>query len=179
MEHLLINSNIRLETVKLSMAPQIFSAIEKDREYLKEWLPFIEHTKQLADTEEFLQSIVSQPQEKRDEIYSIWYKEEFSGLIGFKETDWLNKKTELGYWLSKDKQGKGIITASVKLLVKFSFKKLNLNRVQIKVASGNFKSSSIPKNLGFSFEGLERAGEKHQNGYHDLEVYSFLAKDFS
>jgi ribosomal-protein-serine acetyltransferase len=89
----------------------------------------------------------------------------------------VNKKTELGYWLAENMQGKGIITGSITVLIRFAFKKLKLNRVQIKVAVGNFKSLAIPKKLGFSFEGIERAGEKHQQLYHDLEVYSLLAND--
>jgi ribosomal-protein-serine acetyltransferase len=177
MEHLRINSNARLETVKLSMAPVIFSAIDKDREYLQKWLPFIEYSKQVLDTENFLQSVISQPAKERDEIYSIWHKEEFAGLIGFKETDWINKKTELGYWLVENMQGKGIITSCIAVLIRFAFKKLKLNRVQIKVAVGNSKSAAIPKKLGFYLEGIERAGEKHQQLYHDLEVYSLLAND--
>lgn len=177
MEHLRIDRNTRLETVKLSMAPLIFSAIDKDREYLQEWLPFIEFSNQVSDTYKFLQSIINQADKKRDEIYSIWYKEEFAGLIGFKETDWINKKTELGYWLSENMQKKGIITSCVTTLVSFAFKKLKLNRVQIKVAPDNSKSAAIPKKLGFLLEGIERAGEKHHQIYRDLEVYSLLAND--
>ena len=177
MEHIRIDRNTRLETVKLSMTPVIFSAIDKDRKYLQKWLPFIEFSNQESDTYKFLQSVINQPNKEKDEIYSIWYKEEFAGLVGFKETDWINKKTELGYWLSERMQGKGIITCCVKALVRFAFKKLKLNRVQIKVAPGNSKSAAIPKKLGFLFEGIERAGEKHQQLYRDLEVYSLLAND--
>lgn len=177
MEHLRIDRNTRLETVKLSMAPLIFSAIDKDRKYLQEWLPFIEFSNQVSDTEKFLESIINQPAKEKDEVYSIWHKEEFAGLIGFKETDWINKKTELGYWLVEKMQGKGIITNSISVLIRFAFKKLKLNRIQIKVAVGNSKSAAIPKKMGFTFEGIERSGEKQGQSYSDLEVYSLLESD--
>jgi ribosomal-protein-serine acetyltransferase len=177
MENLIINKSIRIESVKVSMAPEIFSVIDRDREYLKKWLPFIEQTKEVTDTEKFLQSVVNQGQIKKDDVYSIWVNEEFAGLIGFKETDWINRKTELGYWLADKMQGKGIITQCVSKLVYFAFQKLKLNRVQIKVAVGNQKSAAIPKRLHFQFEGIERAGERHNNKYLDLEVYSILKTD--
>ena len=104
-------------------------------------------------------------------------KEEFAGLIGFKETDWVNKKTEIGYWLIEKMQGKGIITSCVTKLIKFAFQKLKLNRTQIKVAVGNSKSVAIPKRLGFTLEGIERAGEKHGQEYLNLKVYSLLKSD--
>lgn len=177
MEHLTVNQNIRLEIVKVSMAPEIFSVIDRDREYLKVWLPFIEMTNEISDTEKFLQSVINQPQVKKDEIYSIWYKEEFAGLIGFKETDWINRKTELGFWLADKMQGKGIITKCVEKLISYSFKKLKLNRIQIKVAVGNCKSAAVPKRLNFKYEGIERSGELHSSKYLDLEIYSLIKTD--
>lgn len=177
MEHISVNKNVRLETIKLSMAPVIFSTIERDRMYLQTWLPFIEMTHQISDTEKFIQSIVNQPAGKKDDIYSIWYNEEFAGLIGFKDTDWLNRKTELGYWLAENMQGKGIVSNCVGKLIRYAFQKLKLNRIQIKVAVGNSKSAAVPQKLGFIFEGIERAGELQNQKYHNLEIYSLLKTD--
>ena len=179
MEYIRVNSKIELETLKLSMTDVIFETIDRDREFLTRWLPFVDYTQNKSDTENFIKSVVNQPGRKRDEVYSIWYKHEFAGLIGFKETDWINRKTELGYWLAERMQGKGIITASTEKLVRFAFQKLNMNRVQVKVAVGNSKSSAIPKKLGFKFEGVEREGERHRNTYFDLEVYSYLKSDLT
>ncbi len=178
MEQITVNENIRLEIVKLSMAPIIFETINRDREYLKTWLPFVEFTNQLSDTEKFIESVVNHPESKKEELYSIWYKEEFAGLIGLKDTDWTNKKTELGYWLAEKMQGKGIITNCVRKLLNYSFQKLKLNRVQIKVAAGNIKSAAIPQRLNFQKEGIERSGEFHKNQYLDLEIYSMLKHEW-
>ncbi len=174
MEHLQVDKNIRMEAIKLSMAQEIFDTIQRDRNYLKKWLPFVELTEKITDTERFIQSILNQSESKKDEVYSIWFNEEFAGLIGFKETDWLNRKTELGYWLSEKMQGKGIITKCIEKLIRYIFQKLKLNRIQIKIAVGNVKSAAIPKRLGFQFEGIEREGEKHNQKYLDLQVFSLL-----
>ncbi|MFV0589908.1 MAG: GNAT family N-acetyltransferase [Draconibacterium sp.] len=176
MEHIRISDKLRLEKVKTSMADVIFQTIDRDREYLKEWLPFVNFTKKMSDTELFIQSI-SSPENVRDEIFSIWYNEEFAGLIGFKDTDWTNRKTEIGYWLAQPMQGKGIILACVQKLIAYAFRKLKLNRIQIKVAEYNQKSEAIPKKLNFTFEGIERHGELHGNKYLNLKIYSYLASD--
>jgi ribosomal-protein-serine acetyltransferase len=39
------------------------------------------------------------------------------------------------------------------------------------------KSEAIPQRLGFTFEGIERAGELHGNAYLNLKIYSLLKKD--
>lgn len=176
MEHFRINDKLRLELVKVEMAPVIFEAIDRDREYLKQWLPFVNFTFEVSDTEKFLQSLNS-GSNKRDAVYSIWYKEEFAGLIGFKDTDWVNRKTEIGYWLAEKMQHKGIIISCVKKLVEYAFKRLRFNRIQIKVAEENKKSEAIPLKLNFTFEGIERAGELHGNKLLNLKIYSLLATD--
>lgn len=177
MEHIRVNPKILLEAVNLSMAPVIFESIDRDRDFLTQWLPFVEYTQNLSDTENFIKSLVNQTGKKRDEVFAIRYKGEFAGLIGFKDTDWVNRKTELGYWLAKNMQGKGIITSCVDKLTVYAFRKLKMNRIQVKVAKGNSKSAAIPKKLGFEYEGTERAGELHRNKFFDLEVYSLLKSD--
>lgn len=178
MENLVVNDHIRLESLKLSMAQQIYNTIDRDRQYLKQWLPFVEMTHHISDTENFIKIVSSNEKYKRDNIYSIWYRETFAGLVGFKDTDWNNRKTELGYWLAEKLQGKGIITTCVKKLLSYAFVKMRMNRVQIKVAIGNYKSAAIPKRLGFQLEGIERAGEFHDNKFLDLQVFSLLKKDW-
>ncbi len=173
MEHIRVNQKIRLELINTSMAEIIFETIDRDREYLKKWLPFVNYTSKVEDTEAFIASI-TRAGNKKDLVYTIWYNEEFAGLIGFKDTDWVNRKTELGYWLAEKMQQKGIITACVEKLVRFAFQKQRMNRVQIKVAEKNLPSEKIPLKLGFVYEGTERQGEHHANGYVNLKIYSKL-----
>jgi|WetSurMetagenome_2_1015567.scaffolds.fasta_scaffold188561_3 ribosomal-protein-serine acetyltransferase len=174
MEYLKVNDEIHLESIKMTLAPIIYTAIENNRIFLKKWLPFVDQTRSLIDTEAFIKSVLDIPFDERDNVYSIWYKGEFAGLIAYKDTDRMNSKTELGYWLIEKMQGNGVITKSVLKLMEFAFQNLSINRIQIKVAIGNFKSSAIPKRLNFQFEGIERNGEKHFNDFLDLEVYSYL-----
>lgn len=177
MEHIRINDKTRLEKLSLSMSQVVYAAIERDREYLKEWLPFVEFTEKLSDTEAFIGSL-SEKGNRKDLVYSIWYKEEFAGLIGFKDSDWVNRKTEIGYWLSEKMQGKGIATLCVESLIRYAFRNKKMNRIQIKVAVKNSRSAAIPQKLGFKFEGVEREGELHSKGYVDLSVYSLLKADW-
>lgn len=177
MEHLRINDDLRLERVNLSMAETIFNAIDRDRDYLKMWLPFVEFTHQVSDTERYLQRVNEETLNETNEIFSIWLKEEFAGLVGFNHIDHLNKKAEIGYWLAEKMQGKGIITVCIESLISYAFQKLKMNRLTIKVAVGNKKSAAIPRRLGFKSEGIERSGELHGQKFLDLQIYSFLKTD--
>lgn len=178
MERLIVNDKIELEHLKFIHAFQVFQAIDQNREFLSPWLPFIQDTETQEDTEAFIRSVNSKPAPDRDEVFVIWHKKRFAGLIGYKDTSRVNQKTEIGYWLIESMTGKGIVTMAVKALIEFAFTNMDMNRIEIRCGVGNFKSSAIPKRLGFQFEGVEREGEKHQDKFIDLEVYSCLKKEW-
>ncbi len=173
-----LDEETELRQLCLSDAGDIFEVIDKQRSYLGKWLPFVAFTKEISDTEKFVDSIVNASKDRFEYVFTIRRKDKFIGLIGFKDTDRLNKKTEIGYWLSEQQQGKGIITKSVAKLCDFAFSELSINRIQIKCAVENKASSNVPKRLGFRFEGTERQGELLTgNVFTDLEVYSKLKGD--
>ena len=174
MEKLIIDDHQFLERLTLSHVEILFNAIDQNRSFLRKWLPFVDFTQKMNDTERFVRSILEKPFARRDEVYLIWYKNEFAGLIGFKDTDRINDKIEIGYWLVEKMTGKGIATAAVRKMVNLAFRNMEMNRVQIRCGAGNHKSAAIPRRLGFSFEGIERCGERHNHSYIDLEVYSLL-----
>ncbi len=179
METVKVNDDIALKSIEPADAEAIFTTIDTQREYLGKWLPFVEFTKTVEDTLKFIAAIVEKPEKSRERVFVIKYQGNFAGLIGYKDTDWLNHKSEIGYWLSESFQKKGIVAKSVKALISYGFNKMELNRIQIKCAVGNIPSKRIPINFNFKFEGIERNGELLTGGeYTDLEVYSLLASEF-
>lgn len=177
MNFLKVDSCVDLEKINLSHAFLLFEAVEENRNFLSKWLLLPTELKTQEDSVEFIRAVLKDSKEKGDYVFVIWYRKQFSGLISLKENDFLNKRAEIGYWLTEKMTGKGIVTKSVKVLSKYLFMLMDVNRIEIRCAVGNSESSDIPKRLGFTFEGVEREGEKHINSYMDMEVYSFLKKD--
>ncbi len=155
--------------------PDIFNILNNEREHMRVWLPFVDDTHEIDDTKSFVTSAL----QMEDKQFTISYQGKFVGLVGFKDTDSANKKTEIGYWLSQHAQGKGIMIHSVLKLIEYAFSEMEMNRIQIKVAVNNYRSRQIPEKLGFCFEGIERDGELLvDNIYTDINVYSLLKKEF-
>jgi len=179
MLQLKVDSEIVLKEIELSDAEEIFKLIDSDRENLRTWLSFVDSTKEIADTKDFIHSIRFLPEDIRDLVTVIIYKNQKIGLIGFKLTDFENKKTEIGYWITKEFENKGIVTKSVVKMIDYAFNTLNLNRIQIKCGIGNEKSSKIPKKLNFKFEGIERSAELLNGKFIDAEVYSILKDEWT
>lgn len=170
-----VSDDIVLNPLAVDDIFKIFNTLDSERDYLREWLPFVDTTREPEDTAGFVNHVV-QTGEKQ---FTIYYKDKFVGLVGFKDIDTGNRRTEIGYWLSQHAQGKGIMTQSVKRLLEYAFEEMDLNRIQIRVAVANRKSRRIPEKLGFKEEGIERDGELLvDNVFTDIVVYSLLKKEY-
>jgi len=173
-----VDTEIELKQLEISDATDVFKTINNQRDYLGKWLPFVASTQEMADTEKYIDSVVNAADDRFEYVFTIRKCNEFVGLIGFKDTDKQNKKTEIGYWLSEKYQKQGIVTKSVGRLCDFAFNRQGINRIQIKCAVENMSSKNIPKKLGFKFEGIERQGELLTGDFYtDLEIYSKLKSD--
>jgi len=174
---IIIDRDIELKPLEIFDAQDIFNIIDNERDYLGEWLPFVQTTKEPADTLKYVTAVVNAPEECFEWIFAIRKMNRFIGLIGFKDTDRQNKRTEIGYWLSEKYQKQGIMTKCVERLCTFAFEDLGMNRIEIKCAVNNFPSRRIPERLGFRLEGIERDGELLANNiFTDIAVYSKLKK---
>ena len=71
------------------------------------------------------------------------------GSIGIKDIDYVNKKANIGYWIGKQYQGKGIATECVKLVVKYAFDILKLKEISAYVFPDNSPSIRVLENNGF------------------------------
>lgn len=178
MKEINVSEEILLKIVSISDAESIFNIINESRDQLRKWLVFIDNTHTVNDTIDYINSVYPIRQDG-ELVFSVFYKNIFSGLIGFEGTNKYCKKSEIGYWLSPKYQKKGIMVNCVRTLTDYAFYNLNLNRIQIKCAIGNISSNRIPQKLGYVFEGVEREGELLSEGkYVDLNVYSALKNEW-
>lgn len=171
-----INKSLYLRRISHQDAEEVFDLIDHNRGHLDTWLPFVETTHTAENTHAFIDQL--QKPCSREMVFTICLNDAITGLIGFKDIDRANRRLEIGYWISKADEGKGIVSEACRALIDKAFRKMDMNRVQIKCGVGNSRSSNIPRRLGFQLEGIERDGEKHKTRFVDLEVFSMLKKDW-
>jgi ribosomal-protein-serine acetyltransferase len=171
-----VAKDLYLRRITHQDAEEVFDLIDRNRQHLRTWLPFVDTTYTANNTHAFIEQL--QKPYCREMVFTICYQGAITGLIGFKDIDQPNHRLEIGYWISSANQGKGIVTNVCRAVIAKAFTRLKMNRIQIKCGVGNERSRNVPKRLGFTFEGIERAGEKHRNSFIDLEVYSLLKADW-
>lgn len=115
--------------------------------------------------------------------WGIFQKNQCNKLVGIIESMDFNQKVNMvsiGYFLAEDYWGKGIATESVRMLVKFLFEEVNINRIQAEVMPANEISKKVLLKNGFMKEGLLRQTTLWSGkGIVDLEIYSILKEEYT
>lgn len=164
--------------VEMKDAKGIFELTDKNRSYLREWLPWLDGTTKLEHTKSFIEIALKGYAENKSITTVIIYKGKIVGMASYNKIDWVNKITYIGYWLGEKYQGKGIMTRVAKALTDYAFRELHLNKVEIRAAVSNKKSRRIPEKLGFVQEGIIREAEWLYDHFVDHVVYGMLAREW-
>lgn len=173
-----IRENVVLRLLEERHAPEIFGVVDRERAYLREWLPWVDLTTAVEHTRDFIKTSLEQSAADEGLAAGIWCGDEFAGTVGTHKINWLNRKVEIGYWIASKFQGQGIITSACGSLIDYAFREWDLNRVEIHCATTNKKSCSVAERLGFQWEGVLREAQLVGTRYLDLNVYGMLARDW-
>ena len=158
-------------------ALEMLTLIDKNRFHLRQWLPWVDSTRGIMDSRMWIQAALKQFAENKELHAGIWFDDKLAGVIGC-QFKWKNHSAVIGYWLGEDYQGKGLMTAAVMAYIDYCLCEMNLNRIEIRCATYNHRSRSIPERLGFKNEGTIRDAEWLYDRYVDHIIYGLLAKDW-
>lgn len=173
-----IDEELQLALLETRHAERIFELTDKSRDYLKEWLPWVDFTKTVADSKKFINMSRKRYIDNNGFDLAIVYNKEIVGLIGLHFIDWGNKRTSIGYWLGEGYQGKGIMTRATEALTTYCFEELGMNRIEIRVVPQNAKSRAIPERLGYQIEGTVREYECLNGQFFDHHIYGMLKTEW-
>ena len=173
-----LTEDTELRLLEERHAEELTNLIDRNREHLRTWLPWVDATRTVEDLKSFIRGALKQFAQNKGFAAGIWHEDRLAGVIGYDPIDWENRGTELGYWLGEEYQGKGLVTAACRALVEHAFGELGLNRVVISCAPENEKSCAIPERLGFRREGIERQAEWLYDRFVDQVTYSALASEW-
>jgi ribosomal-protein-serine acetyltransferase len=159
-------------------ATELFTLIDKNRSYFREWLSWIDSTKNINDSVFFIRENQLKYKSNLAFALGINYLGKIVGGISFNAIDFSHKNGTIGYMLSEDFTGRGIITQSCRALINYGFNELKLNRITIKCAVENTKSRAIPEKLGFKLEGIIEQNERLYNRFVDHAQYGMLKENW-
>lgn len=169
-----IRSDLKLVQLSEKHARELFEVTDQNRIHLREWLPWLDNTTKREDTVLFIRGTKNMSGLN----FAIFLEEKIVGCVGHNQYSPANKTASLGYWLSKEAGGKGVMSDSVKGLIDFTFREMEVECIDIKAATENKKSRALAERLGFQFEGILRQREWLYDHFVDHASYSILKSEW-
>ena len=171
-----VDGNLKLKLLLKQNSEELFSLININRLYLETFMPRIKENKSIEYTEKVIELFLDQLKENNGFRAGIYYDDKLVGIIGLKCIDWINKKTEIMYWVDKSHTGKGIATKCTQKVVELAFDYYDLNKVVLKSSVENEGSINIAKKCGFKLEGTLKEDELLGDNFTNINIYSILKK---
>ena len=103
--------------------------------------------------------------------------EQVIGDISVVDRDEAVNACEVGYILSKDYWGQGLMTEALKAVLIYLLQDAGFNRVTAKFVTANPASGRVMAKAGMSYEGTFRQAVFHKGQVKDFSVYGILSSD--
>lgn len=175
-----IDEEVSLRMLNEDDAEEFYNLTISSKEYLREWLGWLDNIKIVEDSTQNIKARLKAFAENGGypKSFAIIYNGDIAGTIGFNDIDKSNKIGDVGYWLGANFQGVGIMSKAFKAIIDYGFNNLGLNKIEVNVATGNYKSKVLPERFGFKEEGKLRQAEWLYDHYVDHIVYGLLAEEY-
>lgn len=173
-----VEDQIELREFLPEDAEAVFDAVSSNFHHLQPFMLWATPDYSLESAKTFIAQSLRQRAERESLGLGIFRGDRLIGAIGFVNFDWQAMRAEIGYWISQDEEGKGIISSACRTLIDFAFNELDLNRIEIRCSAENARSAAVPKRLGFQKEGHLRQSEFRNGRLHDFEIYGLLASEW-
>jgi RimJ/RimL family protein N-acetyltransferase len=175
----LSDERIRLRPVEDGDAPKMYAAVDESRDQLARWLPWCTPDYGLEQAEEFTRLQRKAWRDASEFTFVIIDRGsgELLGSCGLNRLDWRNLSANLGYWIRTSAHGRGIATTATRLVLRFAFEQLKLQRVEIVAAEGNIASQRVAEKVGACKEALARNRCRGGGRPQDAYVYSVVPED--
>jgi RimJ/RimL family protein N-acetyltransferase len=170
---------VLLRAFRLDDAEAVYEAVCESKAELAPWMPWCHPEYSINDTIDFLK--------KRGEAFQTTSEYTFAvverstgrlvGATGINEYSPAKLAANHGYWLRTGATGRGYATEASRLVTRWVFTAIELERLEIMVAVGNLRSQRVAERVGAVREGMLRKSLRMHGVQHDAVVYSLVRGD--
>jgi ribosomal-protein-serine acetyltransferase len=170
-----LGDGVILRLMEPEEATVIFATVDRERERLRPWLPWVDTSLGPADTRAFIEATIAT--DGREYAYGIWADDGFAGGIGL-HTDPEHRSAMIGYWIDREHEGRGLVTRASRALIEVAFRTLSMHRVWLTADTQNLRSCAVAERLGFRREGVRRQDRFLDGLFRDTAIYAILEEEW-
>ena len=154
-ERLVLDDGVVIRRYVEDDMPQVVDVVNASLDHLAPWMPWAQEPMTLESQLNFFRETDKQWDEGTNFVYGVF--DPIGHVVGGTGFHVRNGPgvLEIGYWLARDVEGKGLMTRVVDSLTKAAVTVDGVTRVEIHCDADNTRSAAIPKRLGYSLVRVE------------------------
>lgn len=177
---ILIDDDLLLRSYKVEDAAELFRCVDKSREHLRPFLNWVDATTKVEHSLQFIQMAQTQLGSGEGLALGIYLQEErlLIGGIGMHHYQPEQGRTEIGYWIAKEFEGRGLMLRCAQRFIDFLFQRLQLNKIEIHCLPQNNRSLELARRLGAVEEGRIRQSYLRNGKLEDIVITGILRSEW-
>lgn len=173
-----VDDHITLRSYVPDDADALFNAVNNSRKHLHPWLDWVAKTTKQEHSLRYIQDSLHQINMQEGMALGIFYDGIVVGGIGMHKWEHDTKRAQVGYWITKDYEGRGIIRKSLHKFVGHLFDKIGVNKIEIRFVPANKRSARVAEGLGCKIEGVIRKSVMRNGMPEDIVVAGLLSSEW-
>ena len=175
----LTDGDILVRPLRTDDVRPLYEAARESIPEVSPWLPWCHENYAIEETEEFIASRTGADASEEAYSFGIFDKQtsKFLGGVGLNFFIRMHQMANLGYWVRTSAIGRGVASRATRLVARFGFEQLGLQRIEIIAAVPNIASQRVAEKVGAMREGLLRKRLLIQGEPHDAVLFSLVRED--
>jgi RimJ/RimL family protein N-acetyltransferase len=174
----MIGERVRLRPFCTGDAPAVQEAVAESGADLSRYETWAHAGFTLGDAEEYVGWWIGSRESGAAHYFAIEDPAgRLLGACGLSGIDRDHRCAGLGFWVRRSAAGRGVASEAARLVVRFAFEHLGLERVEVMAAVDNGASRRVAEKIGAQPEGVLRRRLVLHAGPTDVVLYSLLRCD--
>ncbi|UQN14773.1 GNAT family N-acetyltransferase [Gulosibacter sp. ACHW.36C] len=167
-----------LHLVAVEDAEELAEVLNANRERIGTWEDWAREPQPLERQREFLRGQLQKFVGGTSLPCFIKVDGRLAGSIELRQVSAGDRVSEIGYWVSAEFEGQGLVRRACEAFIAHAFGPLERLRVELQIAADNERSCGLAERLGFTEEGTRRSAMVVGDRRHDLVWYGLLASEW-
>ncbi len=175
---ILVNGDIKLRVAKMRDSKELEKLILGNRQWLRPWEATNPEAPNSFDVRGQLRGLLRQLDDQSGMPFVIEVQGQVQGQLNVANVMYGSVSSAvLGYWLSPEVAGQGVMPVSVALVTDYLMDQVGLHRVEINVRPENVASLRVIQKLGFRYEGLKQRYIHINGDWRDHYVFALTKEE--
>jgi len=175
---ILTHGDLKLRVAKLRDSKELERIILGNREWLRPWEATNPHAPNSFDVKAQLRGLLRQLNDESGMPFVIEVQGKLQGQLNVANVMYGSVSSAvLGYWVSPEVAGRGVMPTAVALVTDYLMDQVGLHRVEINIRPENLASLRVIQKLGFRYEGLKQRYIHINGDWRDHYVFALTKEE--